>query len=68
MFPETKPDLYFDDNGICDACHSAERKHGFLNAINWDKKAEQFEGLVENAKQLKKRNIRLYRASKWWKG
>ena len=54
LFPETKPDLYFDDNGICDACHSAERKHGFLNAINWDKKAEQFEGLVENAKQLKK--------------
>ena len=25
-----------------------------MNAINWDKKAEQFEGLVENTKQLKK--------------
>tara|TARA_B100000767_G_C19777695_1_gene543699 strand:- start:1682 stop:2803 length:1122 start_codon:yes stop_codon:yes gene_type:complete len=54
LFPETKPDLYFDDNGICDSCHSADRKHGILNAIDWDQKAKQFEELVENAKQIKK--------------
>jgi len=54
LFPETKPDLYFDDAGICDSCHSADRKHGLLNAIDWKKKAKQFEDLVENAKKIKK--------------
>jgi len=30
--PETKPDLSFDEEGICDACRSAELK----NRIDWD--------------------------------
>ena len=46
LFPETKPDLYFNDEGVCDACLSAKSKHGFENAINWDKRAEQFEKII----------------------
>lgn len=32
LMPETKPDLSFDEEGICDACRSAEHK----NEIDWD--------------------------------
>ena len=34
LFPDTKPDLYFDADGICDACHSSDRIQGALDAIN----------------------------------
>lgn len=27
LFPNTKPDIYFDKDDICDACNSAKRKH-----------------------------------------
>ena len=26
--PDTKPDLPFDEEGICNACRNFERKHG----------------------------------------
>ena len=54
LFPETKPDLYFDKDGICDSCHSAARKHGILDAIDWKSKAKHFDELVEKAKCNKK--------------
>ena len=54
LFPNTKPDLYFDDNNICDACHSADRKHGYIESINWDARA------VEFAELCKKNNGPLY--------
>lgn len=53
LFPETKPDLYFDDDGICDACYSADRKHAVENAINWSERKESFEELLNEAR-LKK--------------
>ena len=51
LFPDTKPDLYFDDEGICDACKSAERKHGTENAVNWDVRAKYFDELLVNARK-----------------
>ena len=54
LFPETKPDLYFDDEGICDSCRSAERKHGFIKAIDWNAQALKFEKLLDEAKKNKK--------------
>lgn len=48
LFPDTKPDIYFDENGICDACHSADRKHGLLNAINWEQRALDFEQILKD--------------------
>lgn len=50
LFPETKPDLYFDNEGICDACHSAKRIHGIEKAIDWDARARQFQALCEDAR------------------
>ncbi len=46
LFPDTKPDIYFDDQGICDACHSADRKHGVLNAIDWSGRQQEFEKIL----------------------
>ena len=31
--PDTRPDLRFNDEGICDACLSFEKKH---DSIDWE--------------------------------
>lgn len=43
VMPNTKPDLFFDEQGVCDACRSSEKK----NAINWDERKKEFEQLIE---------------------
>lgn len=48
LFPETKPDLYFSLDGVCDSCLSADRIHGVVDAIDWDKRAEHFESLISD--------------------
>ena len=50
LFPDTKPDLYFDKNGICDACLSAERKHGKRITVDWKKRANNFKEILENVR------------------
>lgn len=47
LFPETKPDIYFDDEGVCDACRSAERKHGVEKSIDWDARAKEFKDILD---------------------
>lgn len=42
--PNTKPDLFFDEGGVCDACRSAELKSG---GIDWDARKLEFEELVK---------------------
>jgi len=32
LFPETKPDLFFDESGVCSACKAAELKFA---KIDW---------------------------------
>jgi len=46
LFPDTKPDLYFDDYGICDACRSAEKKWSSNNLIDWTQRAEAFTNII----------------------
>ena len=46
LFPDTKPDLYFDANGICDACTSAQEKWSRIEAINWEQRAQEFEAII----------------------
>ena len=48
VFPETKPDLYFNENGICSACLAAEKKT--VN-INWDDRKAEFEKIINNYKK-----------------
>ena len=48
VFPETKPDLYFDENGVCSACLAAHTKN--LN-IDWVKRKVEFEKIISNYKK-----------------
>ena len=44
--PDTKPDLSFDAEGVCDACRSAALK----NTIDWKAREAEFKELVEKFK------------------
>jgi len=42
--PNTRPDLYFNDEGVCDACRSAITKE---QGIDWNTRKKEFEEIVE---------------------
>jgi len=44
VMPNTKPDLHFDDNGVCDACKSQDTKN---HSINWNEREKEFLSLVK---------------------
>jgi len=44
VMPSTKPDLHFDVNGVCDACHSQISKD---TQIDWKKREREFLELVK---------------------
>ena len=46
LFPETKPDLSFDEEGVCDACRSAEVK----TEIDWDARGAELKEILERYK------------------
>ncbi len=48
VFPETKPDLYFNEDGTCSACLAAENKN---IDINWDDRKAEFEKIINNYKK-----------------
>ena len=45
--PNTRPDLRFNDQGVCDACQSLEKKY---NQIDWSQKRHEFETLLSEYK------------------
>ena len=46
VMPNTKPDLFFDKEGICDACRSAEIKNSKIKGINWESRRKEFEKII----------------------
>ena len=46
LFPSTKPDLQFDEKGICMACKFTEH----YNSIDWNKREKQFYSLIDKFK------------------
>jgi N-acetyl sugar amidotransferase len=44
LFPDTKPDLSFDEEGVCDACRSAELKE---RSIDWDARRLELEHIFD---------------------
>jgi N-acetyl sugar amidotransferase len=49
--PITRPDLEFDDEGICDACRTAEAKRGVgEHIIDWDARKKDFDDLIEKCR------------------
>jgi N-acetyl sugar amidotransferase len=47
VMPATKPDLHFDENGVCDACKSQESKN---SEIDWKKREEEFLEIIKKYK------------------
>lgn len=43
VMPNTKPDLHFDEAGICDACRSGELKE----KIDWPKREQEFREVID---------------------
>lgn len=41
--PSTKPDLYFDENGVCDACRNYERR----KTIDWAKRKDELNIILD---------------------
>lgn len=48
LFPETKPDLFFNEEGICSACIAASEK---FNGIDWDQRAKDFNEIINYYKK-----------------
>lgn len=47
VMPNTKPDLHFDENHVCDACQSQNDKN---NNIDWQQREKDFLSLAEKYK------------------
>jgi N-acetyl sugar amidotransferase len=43
LYPETKPDLRFDERGVCSACLSYEKR----GAVDWDARRREFLAIVD---------------------
>ena len=50
VFPSTKPYIFFDEEGVCGACRSSEKKRKFEGGIDWKHREKQFESLILQAK------------------
>jgi N-acetyl sugar amidotransferase len=48
--PSSKPFLWFDDRGVCAACIAHEAKERHLGGIDWTKRKQQLDQLVDKAK------------------
>ena len=51
VYPETKPDLSLDENGICDACRFVDVK----DTTNWDLRRKELAEII--GKEIAKRTI-----------
>jgi len=47
VMPATKPDLHFDENGVCDACRSQKSKN---NEIDWKERENEFLEIIAKYK------------------
>lgn len=47
VMPSTKPDLHFNEDGVCDACQSQKSKN---SEIDWKKREEEFLDLIKQYK------------------
>jgi N-acetyl sugar amidotransferase len=53
LFPNTKPDIHFNENGICGACSYTDY---YENEIDWGGKEKEFIQLCEEIKSKNKNN------------
>lgn len=48
LFPETKPDLSFNDDGVCSACIAADEKN---KGIDWEQREKEFYEIIQHYKR-----------------
>ena len=48
MYPETKPDLWFNEEGKCSACINFEER----TEIDWEERKSEFEAITNNYKSI----------------
>lgn len=48
LFPETKPDLFFNEEGVCSACVAANQKG---NGIDWKQREKDFYTIINKYKK-----------------
>ena len=56
VMPNTKPDLFFDEEGVCDACRSAEAR----DAIDWRSREQQLTKILNKFRHRQKVSLVLY--------
>lgn len=47
IMPDTRPETVFNEEGICDACVSAEKKHAAIGGIDWKKREKEFVEILD---------------------
>ncbi len=47
VMPDTRPDIVFNEEGICDPCVSTEKKN---KEVNWEERKQKFEEIVNKYK------------------
>ena len=52
LYPDTKPQIIFNDEGICSACINHDKKE----IIDWDKKRQEFQEILDKYKSRNKTN------------
>lgn len=52
LFPDTKPHLKFDEDGVCDACKYSEKKH----TIDWNKRRQELKNILEKYRNKNEEN------------
>lgn len=57
VMPDTRPDIVFDKDGVCDACHSSKKKNAL---IDWSHRENEFRELVYWAQSERHRRNNAY--------
>ena len=52
VMPDTKPDLYFDEEGICSAC----RFYDDRGEIDWSRRKQELESIIKNFRDKEGKN------------
>jgi len=53
LLPDTKPQLTFDENGVCSACINNKLKEN----VNWEQKEKDFLQIIEKYKNTDNSNL-----------
>lgn len=51
VMPSSKPNITFDELGVCNACRSAAIKKGAVDGIDWEQREKEFDELIHWAKE-----------------